>query len=499
MTLTAFPGEFEYVFLFIGELSLSVDHPDKIMEMGDSIDVSKCKARKADGSNCTNLVNSNSCEYCAFHVKKAYKAISSKRAELQSSFSGDARSRIMAKIDPKSQMFGGGQMMNKGLPGKTLAKNVQKDRQILNSLGVKNVPKIEPKIQKPKLDLFQDTGKLAFKSHLNNDQKNAIQKIANKNEELGLKLLAPTPGSRLLMKHLTRESKSEVEKCKTIAELQSEKKAQILQNQLNAKKLLMETKNSQKSPKSLPTLGRGMKSGFIDLDFGSTDKKKAKAILALNGQKLAKNDPNYVMKRKRSLENMEKVNEKVSKVLNKSDENLDSEPESKKPKVFRSFTGEIIDEKKMEELKNKRSVNQNLVQEAELEAEEKYFDHLEKKEAMEEKMINTKEIESKVVTCHICKYTAYKQSELCKQSQHLVKTVKAKKRFFECKNCKKRTQCFDKMPKYSCSNCKGSSWIRTGMMRERKGPKLENENLVIRGHEESHIGAVHSQSLNINL
>ena len=73
------------------------------------------------------------------------------------------------------------------------------------------------------------------------------------------------------------------------------------------------------------------------------------------------------------------------------------------------------------------------------------------------------------------------------------------KKIFECKNCKKRTQSFDKLPKYSCSNCKGSSWIRTGMMREKKGPTLENEQLVIRGHEESHIGAVHSKSLNINL
>ena len=29
-----------------GEISLSVDHPDKIMEMGDSIDCGKCQAKK---------------------------------------------------------------------------------------------------------------------------------------------------------------------------------------------------------------------------------------------------------------------------------------------------------------------------------------------------------------------------------------------------------------------------------------------------------------------
>lgn len=86
-----------------GELSLSVDHPDKIMEMGDAIDCGKCQAKKADGGYCANLVNLNSCEYCAYHVKRAYKSISAKRSDLQSAFSGtgDCRSRIMSKIAPK--------------------------------------------------------------------------------------------------------------------------------------------------------------------------------------------------------------------------------------------------------------------------------------------------------------------------------------------------------------------------------------------------------------
>ena len=90
-----------------GEISLSVDHPDKIMEMGDAIDCGKCGAKRADGSGCTNVVNTNTCEFCTFHVQKAYKNMSSKRPDLQSSFSGGAgaRSRIMSKIDPKGKIF----------------------------------------------------------------------------------------------------------------------------------------------------------------------------------------------------------------------------------------------------------------------------------------------------------------------------------------------------------------------------------------------------------
>ena len=42
-----------------GEVNLSVDHPDKILELGDSIDIGKCKETKKDGSGCTNLVRNN--------------------------------------------------------------------------------------------------------------------------------------------------------------------------------------------------------------------------------------------------------------------------------------------------------------------------------------------------------------------------------------------------------------------------------------------------------
>ena len=80
-----------------------------------------------------------------------------------------------------------------------------------------------------------------------------------------------------------------------------------------------------------------------------------------------------------------------------------------------------------------------------------------------------------------------------------VKRFEACKRFFECKKCKKRTFAFDKYPKKSCLNCGGSAWERTGMMRERKGPKLDNEKLLIRGQEQTFVGAtVSGDQLNVN-
>ena len=58
-----------------------------------------------------------------------------------------------------------------------------------------------------------------------------------------------------------------------------------------------------------------------------------------------------------------------------------------KSKVIMSFTGEILDKKRIEELRNKKSSRSHLADEAELLEEEYYFDRLQKKEAMEDKVI----------------------------------------------------------------------------------------------------------------
>ena len=115
-------------------------------------------------------------------------------------------------------------------------------------------------------------------------------------------------------------------------------------------------------------------------------------------------------------------------------------------------------------------------------------------------MISTKEIESKVITCSACKYTSFTQSEHCRNMGHNVKRITVQKRFFECKNCKNRTITLgNKYPKKSCDKCAESAWERVGMMRERKGPMLDSEKLIIRGREESFVGAtIKSSNLNVN-
>ena len=117
----------------------------------------------------------------------------------------------------------------------------------------------------------------------------------------------------------------------------------------------------------------------------------------------------------------------------------------------------------------------------------------EKKEQLEDKMVETMEVEVSMVVCSICKYRNIFQGKYCKDLGHIVKPGKAFKRFFECKQCKKRCVSLDKMPGKSCKNCGNGSWTRVGMAKARKGPKLANEALCLRGHEEGSYGNVSGQ------
>ena len=323
-----------------------------------------------------------------------------------------------------------------------------------------------------------------------------------------MKLLNPSPGSRQLIRHLVNEQlPKEVVKQSQLLTREEElvlQKKRMAENQKLAQSMLSERKTLEKKK---PVLGRGSKcDGFIDISSSSSSSPlpldRAKALAILKGKEIKKSDPNYVMKRKRSRGQLEESEKRINQALEtgeKSGEEASGGEPEKKKRVIRSFTGEIIDENKLAELKAKRSLKHHLADEHETEEEDRYFDKLARKEDMEEKMIATKEITSKVVTCAACNYTSFVQSDLCKNMGHNVKAIQAKKRFFQCKNCKNRTFAFDKYPKKSCGNCGGSSWERTGMMRERKGPLLDSERLLIRGQEQKFVGAhVSSQQLNLD-
>lgn len=167
-------------------------------------------------------------------------------------------------------------------------------------------------------------------------------------------------------------------------------------------------------------------------------------------------------------------------------------PEPKKTKLEESlkFSDRF---KKIMALTSKHA---DLLEQHDLEQQEKYFNKLEMREQMEEKMMSTFKVECKAVKCLNCKYTNFSAAERCKEEKHVLKVFNAVKRFFKCGNCGNRTVSLEVCPLTSCKNCGGSKWERTAMMKEKI--VTVGQTLSIRGGEQTFINSVETNS-NINL
>lgn len=139
------------------------------------------------------------------------------------------------------------------------------------------------------------------------------------------------------------------------------------------------------------------------------------------------------------------------------------------------------------ELMKATSQNQDLIDTARQEAEDEYFDQMDKKERMEHKMMNTYKVQCKAVRCLVCKYTWFSASEWCKKERHAFKVQDATKRFFKCGDCNARIVCLTMFPIISCNNCNGSKWERAPMMAHKKVDEIK---LSIRGDEQSFLNAM---------
>jgi hypothetical protein len=96
-----------------------------------------------------------------------------------------------------------------------------------------------------------------------------------------------------------------------------------------------------------------------------------------------------------------------------------------------------------------------------------YLDRLEEKESVENHLSSIKRKEVRVVTCNICKYTSFGQSDLCKSKRHDISRHTALQRYFKCRNCSKRTYTLDKIcPVSSCIQCGSDKFDSCGMKNE---------------------------------
>lgn len=467
------------------EVCLSIDHPGKVMLMGTSKDFGTCKGKTRDGQPCTNVVNMSTCPYCVYHVKAEYRKMSSKRTDLQASYSGVAPSGLRQKVLKNSQVIYGGQMfMN---PTREATKTLRtKDKLMLSNL---KVARQAEEIEKTSRHAAAQAVQL---KHLSSSENQAINAVASKSDFLGKALCNPGAGSRNFLRHVVHETDS-------TSSATSSKKEII---SITAKDLLKMHNGSMKSPagaslgsrRTAPALqAKGLdavspiSSGSVPLPrltaLTPSEIAKLRAAQKLNAKApLVKQDPNAVKKDTTSSEVQAKIQRKLEEPPTSREETRDDEL-VEMPAAKKSRLGPALTKEEVERLLRQKSSHAHQVDDIEQEQEEQYFSVLEKKEQLEEKMLSVTEIQCDVVSCRKCNYTAQQASDLCKKENHVLKHHKAMKRFFRCKDCSHRTFTFARVPALSCRKCNGSNFERTSMGKPKPGPMLDSEKLLIRGEE----------------
>ncbi|XP_058525451.1 protein MCM10 homolog [Ochotona princeps] len=500
------------------EVCLSIDHPQKVLIMGEALDLGTCKAKKKNGEPCTQTVNLNECEYCQYHVQAQYKKLSAKRADLQSTFSGG---RIPKKFTRK------GSSLKERLCQDGFYYGGVSSASYAASMAAAVAPK--KKIQTTLTNLVVKGSDLIIQE---TQQKLGIpQKSLSCSEEFKELMDLPTFGARNLKQHFAKAKtsgimgspKPAVQSISASALLKQQKQHMLEMRKRKSeeiqKRFLQSSSevtspavpsSSQQPPAQsprveakfprlegapgtqTPRLGRGISEGDDVLFFDESPPPKPKlsalaeakklaaiAKLRTKGQVLTKTDPNSIKRKQKDCQDILEVKERVERSTVFSPEAEDElEPAMKKRREQLAY----LESEEFQQIFKAKSKHSDILKEAEAELQERYFEPLVKKEQMEEKMRSIREVKCRVVTCKTCSYTHFKPLDTCISEQHDYHWHDGLKRFFKCP-CGNRSISLDRLPKKHCSNCGLYKWERDGMLKEKTGPKIGGETLLPRGEE----------------
>lgn len=499
------------------EVCLSIDHPQKILIMGEALDLGTCKAKKKNGEPCTQTINLNDCEYCQYHIQAQYKKLSAKRSDLQSTFSGGRIPKTFARKGTSLRerlcqdgfYYGGVSSASYAASIAAAIAPKKKIQTTLTNLVVKGTDLI-----------IQET-----------QQKLGIpQKSLSCSEEFRELMDLPTFGARNL-KHLAKAKSSGIlgspnptfqsisasallkQQKQQVLEMRKKKSEEMqkrfLQCSSETQSLSDASSSQRRSTRSLqvgakfprlqgapatqmPKLGRGISEGGDVLFFDESppprpklnalaEAKKLAAITKIRakGQILTKTDPNSIKKKQKDAEDFLEVKERVEKnnAYSPGAED-DLEPAKKKRRERLAY----LESEEFQKILKAKSKHTGILKEAEAELQGHYFEPLVEKEQMEEKMRNIREVKCRVVTCKTCAYTHFKPLDTCVGEQHNYHWHDGIKRFFKCP-CGNRSISLDRLPRKHCSNCGLFKWERDGMLKEKTGPKIGGETLLPRGEE----------------
>lgn len=454
------PGVFDSKQDKSDEACLSVDNAQKFMLLGQSKDLGTCRSRKKNGDMCHAIVNLGACEHCVYHVKQEYSKMST-RTELQSATSGRGLDALRNKVLGKSEVFYGGQSFV-AVPAKKNPKQIAKDNRRLQMLNEQS--------QSAHVLTAQDNNRL---QSLQQSTQEVLTSAVSYNKPATSKIAAGVDAN-------ISQRLKDLERLKQLEALYETRTSNDLEKKL-ASPIVSKHQNKLVTLDRTPTLSRSNFSIDLPASTKQSELAKVKALAVLKKKPIEKSNPNFI-KYRGTVDGKKRANTELSS----------REPsEVKKQKL--TDDAEKFRKERIQKIMEASSSHSDLIIEHANEAQEKYFSKQLKKEAMEEKMLGTFEIECKAVVCLKCRYTAFSSADRCKKEGHPIKIIDAKKRFYECSDCGSRTATVHRMPQMSCKNCQGSRWQRTAMIKERVTGRV-GEQLSIRGDEEMFIGSLHGNA-----
>ncbi|KAH0616432.1 hypothetical protein JD844_027520 [Phrynosoma platyrhinos] len=458
------------------EVCVTVDNPQKILLLGEAMDLGTCKSRKKNGELCTQLVNLNECEYCQYHIQSQYRRLSSKRSDLQSTFSSNRAPKravkknlgLKERLCQEGFYYGGVSSAAYAASVASAATPKRKIQTTLSNLVVKGVDAV----------LLETKQKLGLEAGL-------AKEPLSCSEEFKELLSMPSFGARNLNKHLASanipgSSGKDHPTFQSISAsaLLKQQKQQMLEARKRKSEELQRRFLQNTSSESTPVIP-SLRSSILRSPAPGAEFPKAAKLASPQTPRLALfRDPSYIsnafLPYFLKMAAINKLREK-GRILSKVD------PNSIKRKRSDLDSLDIS-----ERVEKNTLVSEDVLADTYFEAElqERYFEPLVKKEQMEEKMRNIREVKCRVATCKTCKYTYFKLLDSCVEQNHDYLWHDGVKRFFKCP-CGNRAISLDKLPKKHCSNCGLFKWERDGMLKEKKGPKIGAETLLPRGEEQA--------------
>uniref|UniRef100_A0A7E4VS25 Protein MCM10 homolog n=1 Tax=Panagrellus redivivus TaxID=6233 RepID=A0A7E4VS25_PANRE len=418
-------------------VTLKLSKSAQVIDVGFCPDFGTCKGNRNDGQKCSQYINTNSTEFCVYHIQKAAKSATVSRAVLGSQYNSPIGCRVTKPT------VGRGGVANKVF-------------------------------MRPCMTKAEDTDKKPTKSALktcSKDEAKALRDAENEKLQAAIKANSMTNfGARNLIKHRTERITDPVKASAT--------KPGKTESPVDFKAFIRDQKEklAPKRPvlSSRPTLA-GDVGDFIDLDIVGGPKTP--------DRKLAEAQMNRARIAAKIRENggLQKVDANATRKRLAPSSTVPSTETPKRSKLNPEDTptSSGVD---IAALLGRKSTFETAIDEADRAKEDAYFANAEIKEKIESRLTELNELKDvKVVTCAKCKYTAESQSSLCMIQGHVIQRHTATKRFFKCKTCKQRTAAFARIPTKPCDGCGSKSFDRVGMRDERKVG--EDNKLVIRGEE----------------